>query len=483
MSLKTAKHWINGCFVEKGTVNASINPATGEEIGHYHDGGAEVAGMAINAAAEIFRNSSWRLDAMNRSTALSHLADRYNDRLDEIIDSVCTENGKMRREAAYEASHIARCLRFSAGLAVQNFGRVTDVKPGTQSLSLRQAIGVAGLIIPWNSPGYLMVRALAPALAAGCTAVIKMPSQAAQTAAIAMDIIAGIPEIPAGAVNIFVESGSEGAKFLVDSPNVPVIHFTGSTSTGRNIAKAGAAHLKRVGLELGGKTPHLIFNDADLEAVLPVLEKSATVFAGQFCMTGSRVLVQRGIAESVTKALAARLKKVRPGPSSDPSSDMGPLIDKASVQRVDAMVEDAIRSGAVPIVRGGPPTTAALSRGAFYHPTLLQVSSSKMPIVQEEIFGPVQTLQIFDTEDDAITLANDTEYGLSACVWSRDVDRPLRIARLLDAGLVSINSWANLAVEIEEGGFKSSGLGRLGGMGAMDDFLETKQISQTFKQT
>ena len=311
---------------------------------------------------------------------------------------------------------------------------------------------MAGLIIPWNSPAYLMVRALAPALAAGCTAVVKMPAQAAQTAALHSEIIAGVPEIASGVVNIFTESGSDGARWLVDSPQVPVISFTGSTHTGRLIAQAAAVHLKRVGLELGGKTPHLVFDDADLNAVLPVLEKSSTVFAGQFCMTGSRILVQRGVAERLKAGLAERLERVRPGPAADPKSDMGPLIDKAAVARVDAAVKEALRAGATAIVRGGPSTDPKLAGGAFHHPTLLEVTDASLPIVQRETFGPVQTLQVFDTEEEAVRLANDSEYGLHACIWSRDVDRPMRVARQLEAGLVSINSWGNLAVESEEGG-------------------------------
>ena len=211
-----------------------------------------------------------------------------------------------------------------------------------------------------------------------------------------------------------------------------------------------------------------------------MLEKSSTVFAGQFCMTGSRVLVQRAVADRLKAGLTDRLAKVRPGPASDPTSDMGPLIDKASVARVDAAVEDAIAAGARVLLRGGPTSVTALAGGAFYHPTLLEVDNPSLPIVQREIFGPVQTLQVFDTEDEAIHLANDSEYGLSACIWSRDVDRPMRVARRLEAGLISINSWANLAVEFEEGGYKSSGLGRLGGTASIEDFLEYKQITQNY---
>ena len=197
-------------------------------------------------------------------------------------------------------------------------------------------------------------------------------------------------------------------------------------------------------------------------------------------MTGSRILVQRGIADRFIEKLAGRLQAVKPGPASDPASEIGPMIDMASVRRVDAAVQEAIGSGAKAVVRGGPATESGLEAGAFYHPTLLTVTDSSLPIVQEETFGPVQTVQVFDTEDEAVALANDTDYGLSACIWSRDIDRPMRVARRLEAGLVSINSWANLTIEFEEGGFKSSGVGRLGGMASIEDFLEFKQITQNF---
>jgi betaine-aldehyde dehydrogenase len=197
-------------------------------------------------------------------------------------------------------------------------------------------------------------------------------------------------------------------------------------------------------------------------------------------MTGSRVLVQDDIAEEFLGALAERLRAIQPGPAAEPTSTIGPLIDKPAVARVDAMVQAAIEAGAVPIVRGGPATDPALAAGAFYHPALLEVKDAALPIVRQEVFGPVQVVQRFGTEDEAVALANDSEYGLSACVWSRDADRPLRVARRLEAGLVSINGWAELAVEMEEGGWKGSGLGRLGGLASLDEFTEYKQITQNF---
>ena len=307
-----------------------------------------------------------------------------------------------------------------------------------------------------------------------------MPAKAAHIAALLSDVCASIPEIPRGAVNVFIEEHSEGSRLLVDSPDVKTISFTGSTKVGREIAASCGKQLKRVGLELGGKTPHVVFEDADLDAALPVLRKSLTMQAGQFCITASRILVQRGLAEQLRRAHAAQLEAVRIGPSTDPKVDMGPLIDRDAVARVDAMVEEAIKAGARVIVRGGPATEPDLVRGAFYRPCLLEVSDPSLPIVQQEVFGPVQTLQVFDTEDEAITLANDSEYGLSACVWSRDADRPIRVARRLEAGIVAINNWAAQEVEMEDGGYKSSGLGRLGGLACLDDFTDWKNISQTF---
>lgn len=474
------RHWIGGEYVDSRDSGESVNPATGEPIGGYADGDADTMQRAIDTAQAAFITTDWAGDHMLRASALSHLGDAFAAQRSDIVETLMTENGKLADEAAREANHVDRGLRFAAGLAAQTYGRVLDPRPGQQAMVIRQPAGVAGIIVPWNSPVVLCLRAVQPALAAGCTVVIKLPGQAAQVAGVLIGIFASVPEIPAGVINVVVESGSAGAELLVSSPQVPAISFTGSIATGRIIYEAAAAQYKHIGLELGGKNPHLIFDDADLEAALPVLVKSSTVFAGQFCMTGSRILVQEAVAAVLTERLAERLRAVRPGPATDPASEIGPLIDKANVTRVDTLVQEAIKHGAQAIVRGGPPTDRALANGAFYRPTLLAVEDTSLDIVQQETFGPVQVLQTFSTEDEAIELANATKYGLTASIWTRDADRPLRITRRLEAGLISINSWANLNMEFEEGGWKASGIGRLHGLSGVDDFLEYKQIAQNF---
>jgi acyl-CoA reductase-like NAD-dependent aldehyde dehydrogenase len=477
MSKPHALNWIGGVFVDSPIKGVSINPATYEEIGTYADGGLDAATAGIAAAKAAFQDSDWPRDKALRARVILALADAFEQNAQALINSLALENGKTKGEAAFEVNMVPAKLRFAAGVTRTDYGRAAEPKPGSLSIVLRQPVGVAGIIVPWNSPVVLMIRSLAPALAAGVTTVIKMPGQTAQTNVLVAKIFASVAELPAGVINLFSEQGADGSKLLVDSPDVPVISFTGSTATGRAISQSGARHLKRFGLELGGKTPMVVFEDADLEAAAPVLEKALTVFAGQFCMTGSRLLVHRAVADRLKALIATRLEAVKVGPAADPTSDMGAMIDKANVARVDKAVEAAIAAGAKVLVRGGPITEGPLAKGAFYRPTLLEVDDPKLDIVQKETFGPVLTVQVFDTEAEAIELANDSEYGLSASLWTRDLDRSLRVSRELDAGTIWVNDWAVVYDEFEEGGFKQSGQGRLNGLAALDDFLEHKHIA------
>lgn len=479
MTTALALNWINGEWVDSGHHKDSINPATYEVIGQYADATHEDAENAIAAAKYAFKNTVWKDDRLLRARVLNEMADLFDQYYDELVLLLSTENGKVKAEAELEVGMVANKLRYSASLVRTEYGRALEPKAGSFSIVLREPMGVAGVIAPWNSPVVLMIRSLAPALAAGTTTVVKLPSQTAQVNALLSKIFSEVKSLPKGVINVVTESGSAASKLLIESPDVPVISFTGSSGTGEAISRVGADNIKRFGLELGGKTPMIVFNDANLDEALPKLEKSLTVFAGQFCMTGSRLLVQRGIAEELTKRLAERLENVKLGPASDLSSDMGPLIDKPNVERVNGMVEKAIADGAKVIVRGGPVTEGPLAKGAFYRPTLLQVTDPNADIVQKEVFGPVLSMLIFDTEAEAVELANNSEYGLAASIWTQDVNRPLRVAREISAGTIWINDWAVIYDEFEEGGYKKSGLGRMNGVAAMDDFIEYKHITIT----
>jgi betaine-aldehyde dehydrogenase len=470
-----AMHWIDGEWADSDEHDDSLNPATGEVIGSYAMGGAVDAQRAIDAAKRAFRETSWATDRALRSRVLLRMAERFEERADDLVEILGLENGKTHDQGRLEVAFAPETLRFNAALALTDSGRMSIVSDGELSMVVRQPVGVAGIIAPWNSPVALGIRSLGPALAAGCTAVMSLPHQTAQTNTLIAELVGETEELPPGVANTLT-GGHITGDTLVRSPDVPTISFTGSTATGKEISAAASANLKRVGLELGGKTPLILFPDADVDAALPVIVAALIVFSGQFCMTGSRLLVHEAIADEVRTKLGARLEAVKVGPAADPDSEMGPIISKHDVDRIDKIVQDAIGQGAEVVVRGGPITDGPLAAGNFYRPTLLEVSDNSMPIVQNETFGPVLTMQTFSSEEEAIALANDSIYGLSASVFSRDVDIPVRVALALEAGSVWVNDWAKLHDQFEEGGYKGSGVGRMRGFAVIDDFIEYKHI-------
>ena len=470
-----AKHWIDGEWTGSDTVSESVNPATGALLGRWTDGGEAEARAAVAAARRAFETSSWSRDRSLRHRVLNEMADRFDAHAEELGTLVTKENGKKIAEGLFEGTSPSPTLRHNAAQALTDTGISAEVAPGQWFSTYAEPAGVVGIIVPWNSPVALLIRSLAPALSAGNTVAVKMPGQTALVANLVSQIIAEVESLPRGVVNIFTESGNTGAPYLVASPDVQVISYTGSTTVGRIVAANGAPTLKRMNLELGGKTPMIVFDDADLDAIIPLLAAGIITFGGEFCMTGARILVQRGVADKVRTRLAAILENVRVGDGMDPSTDMGPLIDKADVARVEGMVQAAL-AYAKPIVRGGPATDGALAAGAFYRPALLEVEDVSTEIVQKEVFGPVATFEVFDTEADAIALANATEYGLAAAVFTASINTSRRVSREIQAGTVWTNTWAAINDGFAEGGYKQSGIGRLRGPLAITEFQEAKTV-------
>jgi betaine-aldehyde dehydrogenase len=470
-----AKHWIDGDWIGSDTVSESINPATGKVLGRWADGGEAEARAAIEAARRAFDTSLWSRDRNLRHKALSEMAERFDAHAEELGPLVTKENGKKLAEGMSEATTPGLTLRHTAGQALTDTGISAEVAPGQWFSTYGEPAGVVGVIVPWNSPVVLLIRSLAPALAAGNTVAVKMPGQTALVANLVSRIIAEVESLPRGVVNIFTESGNTGAPYLVASPDVQVLSYTGSSPVGRIIAANGAPTLKRMNLELGGKTPMIVFDDADLDAAVPLLVAAVTTFTGQFCMTGSRILVQRGVADEIRTRLAGAFESVRVGDGLDPDTDMGPMIDKPNVARVDGVVEAAL-AYAKPIVRGGPATEGPLAAGAFYRPTLLEVEDVETPIVQKEVFGPVATFEVFDSEVDAIARANATEMGLAAGIFTNDINISRRVSREIQAGTIWTNAWAAINDGFAEGGYKASGIGRLRGPLAITEFQEAKTV-------
>jgi betaine-aldehyde dehydrogenase len=470
-----AEHWIGGEWVGSDAVKESVNPATGVVLGRWADGGEAEARAAIAAARRAFGTSAWSRDRSLRHRALSEMADRFDAHADELGALVTKENGKILAQGMFESGTAGATLRHNAAQALTDTGISAEVAPGQWFSTYAEPAGVVGIIVPWNGPVALFVRSLGPALAAGNTVAVKMPGQTALVGNLMSQIIAEVTSLPPGVVNIFTESGNTGAPYLVASPDVQVISYTGSIAVGRIVAASGAPTLKRMNLELGGKTPMIVFDDADLDTAVPLVASAVTTFTGQFCMTGSRILVQRGVADDVRARLVRILENVRLGDGLDPSTEMGPLISKADVARVDGLVEAAL-AYAKPVVRGGPATEGGLAAGAFYRPALLEVTDVNHDIVQKEVFGPVATLEVFDTEADAIARANATEFGLAAGIFTTNINISRRVSREIQAGTIWTNSWSELNDGFAEGGYKQSGIGRLRGPLAITDFQEAKTV-------
>lgn len=474
-----ALNFIDGNWqtAQQGSFVDSRNPADGKRIGSFAAGASEDAEAAIQTARRGFERSDWSHDPRLRQLVLLDWADRMEARIEELSKLLTLENGKPLGHSQSELQGAISEIRYYAGLARYIPGHVFEVEPGIYSTLLREPAGVAGLIIPWNAPVVLLIRALAPALAAGCSAVIK---PAPQTALITAEVIKCLVEarkLPREIVNLVSEQGHEVARHLIESPEVDVVSFTGSNAIGQAIMAAAAPTMKKLSLELGGKSACLIFEDVDIAQVAPKLADAATVIAGQQCTAARRVLVHASRYEEMREALRASLSKLKVGPGSDPSVQMGPLIDPVALEQVWRRTSDAM-TAADEVILPGSRLGGALEAGCFLTPTLVAHRDSAAFFVQEEIFGPFVVLEKFEDEQEAIARANHSEYGLSASIWTNHGARAMRVARALRNGTVWINDHNKLFAEAETGGYRRSGIGRLHGFDGLLDFMEVKHVYQ-----
>lgn len=479
--MQIARHYIDGRWLSSISgcerTGIALDPAFGEPAALFAEGGADEAQAAIACAARTARQSEWTRRPRLRATVLLNFADRLEARADAVANMIVTLTGKLQREATGEVAAAVSEIRYYAGLTRTLYGRVMEVEPGCFSSLEREAAGVAAIVVPWNAPVILLVRSLAAALAAGCTAIVKPAHQTALVNNMVLETLLADPLLETGVVNSIVESGSDVARALCQSPEIDVISFTGSAAVGKAIARAASENLTRLSLELGGKAPALVFGDCDMDRTVTAIVAGGLVLAGQQCTAVARVLVQDDIYADFAERLVEALRAVKVGPGRDPASQMGSLIDVRNRDRIEALVSEAQRTERV-LLRGRIPrgTPAA---GAFIEPSLVEVEKLESPFIQAEHFGPLLVLERFLDEADAVARANATRYGLSASVWTRDASRARRVARAIRFGTVWCNAHNVLHAEAETGGHHDSGYGRLHGVEGLNEFLATKHFYQT----
>jgi acyl-CoA reductase-like NAD-dependent aldehyde dehydrogenase len=470
------RHWIGGEWLGADSDHAfpSFNPANAKLLGYAADATPGWVQQAIESAREAFDTTDWSRSPRLRASVLLRFAAAVAARADGLAQLLTTENGKTLAAARTEIAACVSELEYYAGLTRQIAGRALETAPGVHSIIHREAAGVAAIITPWNAPGILLVRSLAPALAAGCTVVIKCARQTALFHSALMECFSGIEDVPRGVINSFAESGHAGAQALVKSPLVDVLSYTGSTAVGRQIMADGASTLKRLCLELGGKAPCIVCADVDIAKTAAAVARAATILAGQQCTAASRVLVDARIAAAFGDALVSALDSIVVGDGFDPATQMGPLIDGASRERVERICQEAASHGEVLLPVRRPPGVD--ERGAFLRPGLVAVQDLQAPGASEEVFGPLLNLETFSDPQQAIHRANFHPFGLAASVWSRDVGRAQAIAQRVRAGTVWINAHNVVLPEVEIGGMRDSGYGRQHGIEGLELFLQTRHI-------
>jgi betaine-aldehyde dehydrogenase len=471
--------WVSGA---SGATSEVVNPSDGTVVATVDIADDADVQRAIAAARRAFDATDWpRTPAADRADLLTRTADLIERDRDRIARAETLNTGKALRESEYDVDDVVKVFRYYARLACADPTRVVDVdNPDVISRIVHEPLGVCGLIGPWNYPLLQISWKVAPAIAAGNTMIVKPASLTPMTTIILVELLAEAG-VPAGVVNLVLGPGGRVGEALAASRDVDMVSLTGGLDAGRRILAASAVNVKRVALELGGKSPNIVFADADFETAVDNALTAAFVHSGQVCSAGCRLIVEDSIHDRFVEELGRRAERIRVGPGLDERTETGALISADHRAKVERYIRIGIDEGARLVTGGGRPTEPGLQAGFYLRPTVFADCTADMTIIREEIFGPVVTVERFTTEDEAVRFGNDTTYGLSGAVWTADPARAQRVAGRLRHGTVWINDYNTYIPQAEWGGFKQSGIGRELGPTGLDEYREIKHVYENTK--